>query len=71
MLVLPPFPPSIRRANSPSNFPQVYSMNLTGLAKYSKYSLAVEAYNSLGTGPSSLPEVLVSTLEDGRATYSA
>jgi hypothetical protein len=38
----------------------------SGLAKYSKYSITVLAYNAVGPGPNSLPEVLVTTLEDGK-----
>jgi hypothetical protein len=44
----------------------MYSMELGGLAKYSKYSITVLAYNAVGPGPNSLPEVLVTTLEDGK-----
>jgi hypothetical protein len=44
----------------------MYTMELGGLAKYSKYSITVLAYNSVGPGPNSLPEVLVTTLEDGK-----
>jgi hypothetical protein len=44
----------------------MYTMELGGLAKYSKYSITVLAYNAVGPGPNSLPEVLVTTLEDGK-----
>ena len=40
-------------------------MELSGLGKFSKYTISVQAYNSVGAGPSSIPEVVVSTLEDG------
>ena len=37
---------------------------LTGLKKYTRYSIIVQAYNALGAGPSTI-EVVAATLEDG------
>lgn len=39
-------------------------VRLSGLEKFTKYSVIVQAFNSRGDGPSSDP-VIVQTLEDG------
>lgn len=40
---------------------------LTNLKKFTPYSVVVQAYNALGQGPMT-PEVVASTLEDGKET---
>ena len=41
------------------------SLIITGLAKYSRYSITVQAFNNVGTGPKNVPEVVATTDEDG------
>lgn len=41
-----------------------YDYRLTGLRKYTQYSVVVKAFNNKGDGPGSDP-VTVQTLEDG------
>lgn len=43
------------------------SYRLTGLRKYTQYSIVVKAFNNKGDGPGSDP-VTVQTLEDGERT---
>ena len=38
---------------------------LENLDKYTRYSVFIQAYNKLGTGPKNVPEVVVKTDEDG------
>ena len=38
---------------------------LENLDKFSRYSVSIQAYNKLGTGPRNVPEVVVKTDEDG------
>lgn len=38
---------------------------LTNLKKFTRYSVVVQAYNTLGQGPVT-PEVVATTLEDGK-----
>lgn len=45
-----------------------YDYRLTGLEKYTQYSVVVKAFNSKGDGPGSDP-IIAQTLEDGRATF--
>lgn len=45
------------------------SYRLTGLRKYTQYSIVVKAFNNKGDGPGSDP-VTVQTLEDGERTTS-
>ena len=40
-------------------------MVINNLAKYSKYSITVQAFNNMGTGPNNVPEVVAMTDEDG------
>lgn len=40
-------------------------MLLENLDKYTRYSVSIQAYNKLGTGPKNVPEVVVKTDEDG------
>ena len=44
------------------------SLIITGLAKYSRYSITVQAFNNVGTGPKNVPEVVATTDEDGENT---
>ena len=41
-------------------------MIISHLAKYSRYSITVKAFNNKGTGPDNVPEVVAMTEEDGR-----
>ena len=40
-------------------------MVITSLAKYTQYSISVQAFNNIGTGPKNIPEVVATTDEDG------
>ena len=40
-------------------------MIINNLAKYSRYSITVQAFNIMGTGPDNVPEVVAMTEEDG------
>ena len=42
------------------------SLIISHLAKYSRYSITVKAFNNKGTGPDNVPEVVAMTEEDGR-----
>lgn len=44
-------------------------MLLNGLAKYTRYTLVVQAFNEIGVGPLSEP-VSAQTMEDGESLYS-
>ena len=41
------------------------SLVLKNLEKFSRYSVSIQAYNKIGTGPKNVPEVVTKTLEDG------
>ena len=43
---------------------------ITGLNKYTKYSITVKAFNNIGTGPKIIPEVVATTDEDGKVINS-
>ena len=38
---------------------------LENLEKFTRYSISIQAYNKLGTGPKNVPEVVAKTDEDG------
>lgn len=46
-----------------------YEYRLTGLSKYTKYSVVVKAFNGKGDGPASEP-VVAQTHEDGEPLFS-
>lgn len=41
---------------------------LTGLSKYTRYSIVIQSFNQVGPGPLSEP-ILTQTLEDGKYYY--
>ena len=47
---------------------QQLDLVINNLAKYSKYSITVQAFNNMGTGPNNVPEVVAMTDEDGENT---
>lgn len=55
---------NITRVGITGNGDGSYDYRLTGLRKYSQYSVVVKAFNNKGDGPGSDP-VTVQTLEDG------
>lgn len=60
---------NISRVGITGNGDGSYNYTLTGLRKYTKYSVVVKAFNNKGDGPGSDP-VTVQTLEDGERTMS-
>ena len=42
------------------------NLMLENLDKFTKYSITIQAYNKLGTGPKTLPEIVAKTDEDGK-----
>ena len=45
------------------------SLVLENLEKFTRYSVSIQAYNKIGTGPKNVPEVVTKTLEDGNFKY--
>ena len=43
------------------------NLMLENLDKFTKYSITIQAYNKLGTGPKTLPEIVAKTDEDGKS----
>ena len=41
------------------------SLVLNNLEKFTRYSISIQAYNKIGTGPKNIPEVVAKTDEDG------
>ena len=39
---------------------------LNNLEKFTRYSISIQAYNKIGTGPKNIPEVVAKTEEDGK-----
>lgn len=58
---------NITRVGITGNGDGSYDYSLTGLRKYTQYSIVVKAFNNKGDGPGSDP-VAVQTLEDGEST---
>lgn len=50
------------------NGEEPYEYRLTGLRKYTQYSVVVKAFNSKGDGPGSDP-MIAQTLEDGEYNF--
>ena len=49
-------------------FYQEFYFIITGLSQYTKYSIIVQAFNNVGTGPENVPQVVATTDEDGQYT---
>ena len=49
-------------------FYQELFLIITELSKYTKYSIIVQAFNNVGTGPENVPQVVATTDEDGQYT---
>ena len=45
------------------------SLVLNNLEKFTRYSISIQAYNKIGTGPKNVPEAVAKTDEDGERVY--
>lgn len=57
-------PPTFETLEASDNSLETLNLNLTGLKKFTRYSIIVQAYNHVGTSPRS-DELVVLTSEDG------